>query len=111
MDKPKFEASFVEEGFHSLLQSKFVKYISLEVELSYLFLFPSKLFEISHTSQSVPQKSLNSFLIQLSTSSSDTFLFHTQLKGMKEFSSCHPLDVEFELISLKSFEFCEAQEL
>ena len=97
--------------FHSLLQFKFVEYISLEVELSYFFLFPFKLFEISHTFQSVLQKSLNSFLIQLSTSSSDTLLSYTQLKGTKEFSSCCPLDVEFEPISLKSFEFCEAQEL
>ena len=98
-------------GFHSFLQSKFVEYISLEVELSYLFLFPSKLFEISRTSQFVLQKSLNSFLIQLSTSSSDTLLSHMQLKGTKEFSSCCLLDVEFEPIPLKSFEFHEAQEL
>ena len=98
-------------GFHGLFQFKFVEYISLKVELSYLFLFPFKLFEISHTSQSIPQKSLNSFLIQLSTSSSNTLLSHTQLKGMKEFSSCYLLDVEFEPISLKSFKFYKAQEL
>ena len=95
-------------GFHNLLQSKFVEYISLEVELSYLFLFPSKLFEISHTSQFISQKSLNSFLIQLFTLSSNTLLSHMQLKGIKEFSSCHLLDVEFKFISLKNFEFHEA---